>query len=135
MSGTETRHVRGLRVPVAEDELLIARLIREILLSLECTVIGPVGNLDDALRAIRLNDFDAALLDVQLGKESIHPAINELVQRGIPFILVTGQGNLSGSSAVLGNAPILAKPFRVRQLEHMMSITFRARDGGEPDRR
>ena len=135
MSRAEMRHLRGLRVLVAEDELLLSQQICEILVSLECMVVGPVYNLDEAQQAIRTNDFDGALLDVQLGDASVGPAIDELEQRGIPFILVTGQGNLSGSSAVLGNAPILAKPFRVRQLEHMMSITFRARDGGEPDRR
>jgi hypothetical protein len=75
-----------------------------------------------------------ARLDIQLGEASIYPAIDELVRRGIPFILVTGQGNLGSSPALLGNAPILTKPFRVEQLENMMSSTFRLRDRGEPHR-
>jgi DNA-binding NtrC family response regulator len=80
----------------------------------------------------RLRVLDGALLDVQLGEASIHPAIEELVRRGIPFILVTGQGNLGRPPALLGNAPILTKPFRVEQLENMMSSTFRLRDRGKP---
>ena len=124
----ELRQLRSLRVLVAEDELLISQLIREILVSLECTVIGPSRTLDEALRAIRMNDIDGALLDVHLADASIYPAINELAQRGIPFILVTGQGNLSGSPAAINNAPILTKPFRVQQLEDMMRSTFRPRD-------
>ena len=132
MAMNEPRQLRGLRVLVAEDELLISQLVREILVALECTVIGPVRNLDEALRAIRTNDIDGALLDVQLGEASVYPAIDELVQRGIPFILVTGQGNLDRSPALLGNAPLLTKPFRVQQLENMMRSTFRLRDRGEP---
>ena len=124
----ELRQLRSLRVLVAEDELLISQLIREILVSLECTVIGPSRTLDEALRAIRMNDIDGALLDVHLADASIYPAINELTQRGIPFILVTGQGNLSGSPAAINNAPILTKPFRVQQLEDMMRCAFRPRD-------
>ena len=94
MAMNELRQLRGLRVLVAEDELLISQLIREILVSLQCTVIGPARNLDEAMQAIRTNGMDGALLDVQLGEASIYPAIDELVRRGIPFILVTGQGNL-----------------------------------------
>ena len=124
----ELRQLRSLRVLVAEDELLISQLIREILVSLECTVIGPSRTLDEALRAIRMNDIDGALLDVHLADASIYPAINELTQRGIPFILVTGQGNLSGPPAAINNAPILTKPFRVQQLEDMMRCAFRPRD-------
>ena len=132
MSGTPTSPLRGLRVLVAEDELLISQLIHKILVFLECTVIGPVGNADEALRAIRTNGIDGALLDVQLGETSVYPVIDELIQRGIPFILVTGQGNLGGSPALVGGAPVLTKPFRVQQLENMMRSTFRPRDQGEP---
>ena len=65
---TATNLFRGLRVLVAEDDLLIAQLIGNILVSLGCTVIGPVDDLDEALQAIRTNDIDGALLDVQLGE-------------------------------------------------------------------
>jgi len=132
MTGTATSALRGLRVFVAEDELLIAQLLGKILVSLGCTVIGPVGNLGEALQAIRTNDIDGALLDVQLGESSIYPALDELVQRGIPFVLLTGHGNLVGSPAHLNNAPLLTKPFTLRQLENMMSGTFRIRNQGEP---
>jgi DNA-binding NtrC family response regulator len=93
---------------------------------------GRLATLDETLRAIRTDGIDGALLDVQLGEASIHPAIEELVRRGIPFIMVTGQGNLGRPPALLGNAPILTKPFRVEQLENMMSSTFRLRDRGKP---
>ena len=82
---------RGLRMLVAEDELLISQLVREILVTLECTVIWPACNRGETPRAIRTNSIDSALLDVQLDEASIYPAIEKLVRR-IPFMLVTGQG-------------------------------------------
>jgi hypothetical protein len=35
--------VAGLRLLVVEDEALVAMLIEDILLDLDCVVIGPVG--------------------------------------------------------------------------------------------
>ena len=131
MAMNELRQLRGLRMLVAEDELLISQLVREILVALQCTVIGPARNLDEAMQAIRTNGMDGALLDVQLGEVSIYPAIDELVRRGIPFILVTGQASLDRFPALLRNAPILTKPFRAQQLENMIRSTFRPQDRGE----
>jgi DNA-binding response OmpR family regulator len=132
MNRKPTSPLSGLRVLVAEDELLISQFIREILLDLGCAVVGPVRNLGDALHAIGTDDIDGALLDVQLGEASIEPVANDLALRRIPFILMTGRRDLGGSAAALSTAPVLTKPFNVRQLEDMMSSIFRAGDRGEP---
>jgi DNA-binding response OmpR family regulator len=126
MSLKATNSLRCLRVLVAEDDALISEFIADILVELECTVIGPARSLDEALRAIRANDFDAALLDVRLGEANIYPAANELKLRGIPFILTTGHGNLNESPALLRDAPRLTKPFNVRQLVDMLKSSFPA---------
>jgi DNA-binding response OmpR family regulator len=122
----------GLRVIVAEDQVLIALLLREILVSLGCTVIGPTDALDKALRAIRENEIDGALLDLNLGSARIDPAASELALRKVPFIVMTGQGSLRGYPALLAGAPLLSKPFKLQQLEDMMIATFRppAASGG-----
>ena len=131
MREREAPALGGLRVLVAEDDLLISQLVQEVLRNLGCSVVGPVGNLDEALRAIRTHDIDGALLDVRLGSASVYPAASELALRGIPFIVMTGQGSLSGSPALLGDAPLLAKPFKMQQLEDLMKSTFRLCDPGE----
>jgi DNA-binding response OmpR family regulator len=123
----------GLRVMVAEDQLLIAELIEEILLSLDCVVIGPVRNLDDALCAIRTNEIDGALLDLNLGGTRIDPAAHELALRNIPFIMMTGQGNLLECPALIAHAPVLYKPFKIQQLEGIMMGTFRRQAGSGPN--
>ncbi len=135
MSARTASPLNGLRMMVAEDDWLIAQMIREILLDLGCTVIGPVRTLDEALRTIRANGIDGALLDVQLGEESVYPAASELALRGVPFILVTGHRNLARSSALAGNAPLLTKPFTIRQLEDTMRSVFPLRERGDPHQR
>ena len=127
--------LRGLRVLIAEDELLISQFVREILVALGCTVIGPARDLHEALRAVRTTEIDGALLDVQLGEASVYPVAKELDLRHIPFILTTGQRNFGvGSAGLLGKAPLLHKPFRVQQLEGMIRSTFlgEAREAHRP---
>jgi CheY-like chemotaxis protein len=128
MRGRATDPLRGLRVLVVEDELLISQFICEVLVSLKCKVIGPIRTLDEALQAIRTNDIDGALLDVQLGEARVYPAVDALVLRRIPFILMTGDADLRGAPAHLAGAPVLPKPFRVEQLKDILSSTFRVRD-------
>ena len=116
----------GLRVLVAEDDLLIAGLIREILLDCGCKVIGPVRNPEDALQAIHANAIDGALVDVRLGTAKIDPVANELTARHVPFILMSGQALPDGSATSLRQAPLLQKPFNVERLRRLIDDTFRS---------
>lgn len=115
----------GLRVLVAEDDLLIAGLIREILLDCGCKVIGPVRNPHDALQAVHANVIDGALVDVRLGTAKIDPVANELTARHIPFILMSGHALPDGSATLLRRAPLLQKPFNVERLRRVIGDTFR----------
>lgn len=117
--------LQGLRILIAEDNYLIGESIRQILMDMECTVIGPIDDLDEVLGAIRSTEIDGALLDVQLGDVSIHPAASELARRGIPFILATGCENVARLPVLLAQAPLLNKPFEAAQLERIVSRTFR----------
>jgi len=117
--------VYGCSLPNCSSLNLSARSLSP----LECTVIWPACNRGETPRAIRTNSIDSALLDVQLDEASTYPAIEKLVRR-VPFMLVTGQGNLGRSQALLANVPILAKPLRLRQLENMMSSTVHLQDRG-----
>lgn len=131
-----TTSLPGLRVLVAEDDLLIAGLIREILLDCGCRVIGPVRNPNDALQAIHVNVIDGALVDVRLGTAKIDPVAEELTARHIPYILMSGQALPDGSATLLRRAPLLQKPFKANRLRRAIEDTFRipvrgqAREGG-----
>ena len=57
-----------------------------------CAPIGPFANLADATQATRREDFDLAILDVNLDGEAIYPLAEELLSRAKPFVLLTGYG-------------------------------------------
>ena len=119
--------MKGLRVLVADDNLLVSDFMQQILTELGCSVIGPANDLEEALNAVKTYEIDAALLDVQFGDANILPVAQELAARNIPFILTTGRGDLADLPALLANAQVVAKPFDVGRLERAMSRAFTAR--------
>jgi CheY-like chemotaxis protein len=115
---------QGLRILVAEDEALILMEIEGMLHDIGCEIVGPVATVDAALAAIRGNDLDGALLDMSLHGERITPAAEELVARGVRFILCTGYGREAGDEAVIREAPRLTKPFTLASLRAAMDEAF-----------
>lgn len=113
----------GRRVMVVEDEILVAMLIEDILVDEQCVVLGPYGDLDEALKAARTERMDLALLDMNLRGRLSLPLAELLTQRGIPFLLLTGYGEGAGQmmSAKAHSWPICAKPFTSQGLVSAIS--------------
>jgi CheY-like chemotaxis protein len=110
----------GKRVMVAEDELLVAMLIEDVLADAGCLLVGPFSNVSDALAAARDAMIDIALLDVNLRGQKIYPAAEALAARGIPFLLLSGYGR----DAAPPNHPeweSVSKPFKAADLTKMLS--------------
>lgn len=119
----------GLRLLVVEDEALVAMLIEDTLLALGCAVVGPAGNVAQALELVEHEPIDLALLDVNLGGGERSYAVAEaLAAREIPFLFVTGYGD-KGVDRRYRRAPVLQKPFDPAQLERVVAATI-----GRPDR-
>lgn len=113
--------LKGLRLLVVEDEALVAMLIEDILLDLDCVVVGPVGTVAQALALLRQEEIDGALLDVNLGGgERSYPIADALVARNVPFIFVTGYGE-AGVDGRYAPATVLQKPFDPRSLERVVA--------------
>jgi CheY-like chemotaxis protein len=54
-------------------------------------VIGPVGNIDDALAMIAEPPrIDGAVLDINLREVMVFPVADALRARGVPFVFATG---------------------------------------------
>jgi DNA-binding NtrC family response regulator len=82
---------RTLRILVVEDEYLIAQDMAHEIREMGGEVIGPVPNVDRAMDAIEAETgISAALLDINLGGESVYPIADALVARGVPVIFATG---------------------------------------------
>lgn len=75
--------------------------------------------LDDALEKATTLSFDVALLDVNLNGEAIDSVAQALAQRGVPFVFATGYGS-SNVPAAFRSAPVMQKPFRLRDVERAL---------------
>ena len=119
--------LRGLRVLIVEDEALVAMLIEDTLLDLDCTVVAVAHSLRAALDKASSTDFDVAILDVNLNGSASYPLAELLVRRQIPFIFSTGYG-ISGVPEAFRNAPLLAKPFKEGDVERALTAAIKARN-------
>ena len=119
----------GLRVLVVEDELILAMELERLLAGLGHAVLGPVPTVGRALRLLAWQRPDAALLDVNLGGESATPVAAALLERGVPFVLVTGYGGEQLKEAVLRDARRLGKPVDGRRLGRLLA-EIAGRPGG-----
>lgn len=111
----------GLKVLVVEDEGIIAMLLEDMLSELGHELVASAGNINDAREAAK-REFDLAILDVNLGRESSFPLAADFNARGIPFILSTGYGRLG---AEWGEGVILQKPFEVKALSAAIQESMR----------
>jgi DNA-binding response OmpR family regulator len=112
--------LRGKRVLIVEDEALVAMLIEEILEEFGCTTIGPYGTLAHALKAIRNEAFDLAVLDVNLQGEKVYPVAEELTEQHVPFLFLSGYGDGAippGRTAW----KVCTKPFKVADLAEQLT--------------
>ena len=118
--------LRGLRLLVLEDEMIVGMLVEDMLTDLGCVVIGPAPTVDEALRLVADEAIDAALLDVNLGQGgSGYPVATELAARGLPFAFVTGYGPDGLPDAWRGR-PTLQKPFQMAALQLVVAELARA---------
>jgi two-component sensor histidine kinase/DNA-binding response OmpR family regulator len=110
------RAVPARRVMVVEDEALVALVLADQLADMGLAVIGPCSSVAQARAAVAEHDFEAAILDVNLGGELVYPVAELLTARGIPFVFLTGYGHESVDRR-FAHAPILEKPVDREVLE------------------
>lgn len=112
--------LEGKRVLVVEDETLVAMLIEDFLLEYGCSIIGPCGSVDSALKTARTEMFDVAILDVNLRGDKVYPVAEALTERNIPFLFLSGYGDEAIPRDRV-SWKVCPKPFRANELMQMLS--------------
>jgi CheY-like chemotaxis protein len=112
------------RVLLVEDEALVAMLIEDALLDLDCDVVTTAAQLEHAMAAAMHGSFDVAILDVNLAGKMTYPVARVLRDRATPFIFVTGYG-AGGLDPEYAHCPVLQKPFRRKELATALSQALR----------
>ena len=98
------------RVLLVEDEALVAMMIQQCLTETGHSIVGPISTASEALVTAKDGDFDAAILDINLGDGMAYPVAEILSARGIPFIFATGYGE-SVLDSDFADVPVVQKPF------------------------
>ena len=105
----ERAALRGRRVLVVEDEMLLAMELESLLRQQGCEIVGPVSTVERALALLEERP-DAALLDLNLKGRSATPVASAMVDRSVPFVILTGYGEVTSGQPEVRNAPRLNKP-------------------------
>jgi PAS domain S-box-containing protein len=97
--------LRDQRVLVVEDEALVAMELTRVLTEAGAQVVGPAGNIEEALDLVANTPIDRAVLDINLGGRMVTPVAKALAERAIPFVYLTGY-----QEPGVDDGPVLRKP-------------------------
>ncbi|AKU48577.1 MULTISPECIES: response regulator [Xanthomonas] len=113
--------LRGVRVLVVENDQMNAMLLDLQLVQAGAVVLGPVGEVAQALTLIQADAPEIAVLDYRLGNgETSEPVARLLSELGIPFVLATGVASGTIPSG-FERGVILTKPYLSDELISALS--------------
>ncbi|MFI4965576.1 MAG: HWE histidine kinase domain-containing protein [Caulobacterales bacterium] len=118
-------NLRGARVLIVEDAVLLALELETGLADAGARVIGPAYELGEAM-ALLDQPIDAAVLDANLNGRSVTPVAEALAGRNVPFVFATGYGEAAGAPGGF-DAPVIRKPYDVTQVAAAVAELLRVR--------
>jgi PAS domain S-box-containing protein len=120
------------RVLLVEDEALVAMMIQECLADFGYQVVGPICTASEAAAKAREAEFEAAVLDINLGDGAVYPIADVLAARGVPFVFVTGY-DADSVETRFRNIPILQKPIEREMLKKIFVVAAKACVASRPE--
>ena len=111
-----TTSMPGRRIMIVEDEALVAMVLEDQLADLGLSIVATCPTVTEAIAAIDEKAPDSAILDVNLGGQFVYPVADRLLERGIPFVFVTGYGPESVDRRY-ASVRVLEKPVERHALE------------------
>lgn len=117
------------RILVVDDQFLLAESLSDQLRAKGYEVIGPFGRVGPALQAADSEPVDAAILDIDIGGESVYPVADRLVERHIPFVFFSAYTTIGGGTLPhrLRAAPMLRKPCEFLKIGEAVARLIRCR--------
>jgi CheY-like chemotaxis protein len=109
------KFLTGRRVLVIEDEMMILMMIEGMLEDLGCASVTSAATIEQALGLIDAQEFDVAMLDLNLDGHRTYPVADRLAARGVPFVFSTGYSD-HGLIEGYNDRPVLKKPFQHEEL-------------------
>ncbi len=115
-----TSELDGRRILVVEDSPVVADDSAAILEELGCTVIGPAGTMASALQLAETENFDAAIVDINIRGGKSFAVLKILEGRQIPFLVTSGYADWTMPED-WAERPRLAKPYTPDMLRMKMT--------------
>ena len=116
--------VKGRRIIIVEDAVLLALELEAGLIEAGAIVVGTAADVEEALKLAE-TAFDVAVLDANLNGTAVTPVAEALVKRGKPFIFATGYGDAAAPAPEGFNAPVVRKPYNVAQIAAAVAEALR----------
>ena len=115
-----TANLKGRRLLLVEDSMMIALDAQAMLVEagLDVEIAGSVA---DSLRALTVNSFDLAVLDVNLSGETSLATADALSAAGVPFVFATGYGENAVVPDRFATTVVVAKPYDLQTLQRALT--------------
>lgn len=117
----------GKKILLVEDDDLVASTVEDVLLFAQAASVEIAGSVKTALDALADRQFDVAIVDINLGGEASWPVAEELLRRAVPYLTVTGYGDVFDHELV---SRLLAKPYSMAAL--LKAVTELLADPASP---
>lgn len=125
MNATQAATARGtIRLLIVEDQFMSALALVHAVEQMGVEVVGPAPTVEDALRLISETDCNAALLDINLGNETVEPVAQRLEDLGCPFVFVTGYASPKLIDPRFRSHRVIPKPVDAALLRTVMRSEF-----------
>lgn len=113
-----------LKVLIAEDELMIADLLEEMLMTSGYEVCGIARTVDEGVALAELHRPDLAVLDVRLAHGGRGPEIARRLRGRVPLgiLYATGDDARHSTLTLADGAASIAKPYRTEDIARALAI-------------
>jgi CheY-like chemotaxis protein len=101
---------------IVEDETLIRMMTENMVEELGHQVVAQTSKVSEGLIFAQTAEFNLAILDINIGGDSVAPVAEIIEGRGIPILFCTGYAT-TGLPAPFHDRPVLRKPFGLLELQ------------------
>ncbi|MCK1665571.1 response regulator [Bradyrhizobium sp. 153] len=106
---------------IVEDEALIRMMLVQMVEELGHRVAAEAGSVDLGQSLAETEDYDCAILDINLHGTNVLPVAEAVAGRGIPFLFLSGYGSGGVPDAFKG-VPVLNKPCSSDALMRVLAV-------------
>ena len=113
---SEPEQLRPFSALVLEDDFVIAREMKEMLLEVGANGVQAVSSIEGALKLLDSGSFDFAMLDANIHGQYSGPVAQRCKALRLPFGFATGYGSKDHELSNAGGLAVLTKPVQKNEL-------------------